>query len=163
MATKPSRKSRAWIWPVGITIALAIHTGAMLLAVAVASRDKSFRVDPDYYRRGFDWDKKKAAIADSQKLGWNVWLTADAKNISVQLRDASGASIDNASVKATFFHNARAADTQSVELKSADSTSGHYTVPASLDRPGFYTVDLDITAGTQHYVDSKTIWINPQN
>jgi nitrogen fixation protein FixH len=154
------QSKRAWLWPVGIACALAIHTGGMLLAVTIASSDKSFRVDPDYYRRGFNWDEKKHLHQQSQKLGWQVWLSGDTKVVSIRLRDSAGAGIENAKVLATFFHDARAKQTQTIEL-SPDGEAGMYRAPVSLTRPGFYTFDLDITAGQKRYVDTKTLWINP--
>jgi nitrogen fixation protein FixH len=153
-----SRKGRAWLWPTIIIVSLTLHTVVMLGVVVIASRDSTFRVDPDYFRRDFNFDQKKAQLEASRKLGWRVHLTGTASQFAIDLRDNNGQPISDATITIRYFHNAAARDVKDLSL-SATTDPGIYHGAIALNRTGFYTIDTLIVRGDQRFIDTRDLYI----
>ncbi len=100
-------KQRAW-FPYMLVAFLLISMGGNIYMVARAATDPSFAVEPDYYRKAVDWDRRQAQQAASDALGWTIVLDARQDELRVQLRDRFGRPIDGAMVRVEAFANARA-------------------------------------------------------
>jgi nitrogen fixation protein FixH len=154
------RKSRWWVWPTIVGTLLAVHTAGMLFAVSIANRDRSFKVDPDYYRKGLTLDARKAQLAASDKLGWTVSVSADldssksARTVAVKLLDRQGQPLTGATIALSFYHHARGSDVRTLTLTDA-VTPGVYTASTNLTTVGFWQVDFVVTRGSDTFV--KTI------
>ena len=59
-------------WPVAIVGLLVSGAAANIGFMVVASRDATFAVEPDYYRKAVDWDRAMAQEARNVELGWRV-------------------------------------------------------------------------------------------
>lgn len=154
------RKRRWWIWPAIVVTLLSLHTVGILFAVSIANRDRSFKVDPDYYRKGLTLDARKAQLAASEKLGWTVAVSADLdastkqRVVGVKLLDKAGAPVTGATIDLSFYHHARGNDVRTLKLTDA-ATPGTYTAPTDLVAVGFWQFDLTVTRGEEKFV--KTI------
>lgn len=154
------RKRRWWIWPAIIVTMLSLHTFGTLYAVSIANRDRSFKVDPDYYRKGLAIDSHKAELAASDKLGWTVSVSADldeaskTRTVAVKLLDKLGQPVTGATIELSFYHHARGSDVRTLTLRDA-ATPGVYAAHTDLTAVGFWQFDFVITKGNDRFV--KTI------
>lgn len=152
---------RWWIWPAIVVTLLTVHTTGMLFAVSIANRDRSFKVDPDYYRKGLTLDARKAQMATSDKLGWIASVSADrsihatsARTVAVKLVDREGNAITGATIDISFYHHARGSDVRTLTLKES-ATPGEYSADTDLAAVGFWQFDLVVKRGSDTFL--KTI------
>ncbi len=154
------RKRRWWIWPAIVVTMLGLHTFGTLYAVSIANRDRSFKVDPEYYRKGLTLDSRKAELASSEKLGWTVSVSADldaaskTRTVAVKLLDKLGQPVTGATVDLSFYHHARGSDVRTLTLRDSASP-GVYTAQTDLVAVGFWQFDFVVTKGADRFV--KTI------
>jgi nitrogen fixation protein FixH len=142
-------------WPIGIVLVLSATVIGNLVMMRVANDDPSMAIEPDYYKKAVDFDSTMAQERRSNALGWTAVSTMDSivtgrpTRVRVQLHDASGASIADASVQVTALFNARANDLQAGSLqRQADSS---YSAPLNIQYPGEWEVRVDAVRGSQHF------------
>lgn len=139
----------AWRWPVAIVGLLCVHAVAMVTVVFMATRDPSFSVEPNSYRKAVDWDISQARRRASEQLGWSAQIqvspTADTigrRQLSCRLTDKQGVAVVAATVQVEWFHHARAADRRRVTLEP--EPDGSYSALLPMKRNG--TWEFRITA-----------------
>lgn len=99
-------------WPYLLGGLLAAGVGINVAMVVVATRDPSFAVEPDYYRKALAWDGTMAQEGANRALGWQLeagcgsgpggsWVVA-------ALRDRDGALLPGAVVAVEAFQGAHA-------------------------------------------------------
>lgn len=151
----PSRRRR-FAMPAVVLGLLGGHVVFILLAITLATGDRSFAVVPDYYQKAVAYDDRKAALAVSAALGWRVALEPGAqvtslgeRDVLVRLRDREGAAVSGAQVAVSGYHFSRADEPVSFEL--AEALPGQYVGRAPLGREGFWWFELTAVRGGEDF------------
>jgi hypothetical protein len=143
-AARPNR-----FWP---RLVIGLLAGQLLLtgvAVLIATSDRSFAVEPDYYRQALQWDQHRAQLAHNATLGWHAAadVAADAtpsgaRRVLITLTDRSGAPLEQARVHVTSFAHARAQDRTESDL--LPEPGGRYAIGLPLRRPGLWEFRITV-------------------
>ena len=139
-----------WHWPLALAGLLAGGIIFDLVFLVVASRDPTFSVERDYYRKALDWDRTMAQEGHNAALGWRAAAAlardgAGRSRLGVTLTDRAGAPLTGAVVSAEMFHNARAA--QVLEARLAEEAAGAYAASVPAARPGLWEVRITVARG----------------
>ena len=136
---------------------LGTHMLFIVIAITLATGDRSFAVVPDYYQKAVDYDDRKALLATSAELGWVVELTpgktADVmseRDVVVQLRDADGQPVRDAQISVSCYHFARASEP--LAFKFDEILPGQYVGRARLSREGFWQFELIAEQGDKLFI-----------
>ncbi|MCU0635620.1 MAG: FixH family protein [Gemmatimonadaceae bacterium] len=144
---------RSMGWPIGITAILALTVGGNLVVYRLANDDPAFAIEQDYYRKGVQWDSTLARRAESVALGWRITPTVaregDALRLTVDARDAAGAPMTGAAIRAEAFAIARSQQQDTVSLTEA--APGTYTARLPHARAGLWEVRLDVQHATHRW------------
>ena len=162
---KPSSSApdtgRAWFWPIAIIVLLCVHAIAMIAVVFVATRDPSFAVEPNSYKKAVAWDASRAQQKASERLGWSVSIrTSDhtdllgRRRITCRLTDKDGIPVAAATVGLEVFHHARAADRVQVSLNPEEN--GIYSAEVPMKRAGTWEFRLAARRGTELFTTVAT-------
>jgi nitrogen fixation protein FixH len=157
--TPVTHRRRGWGWPLGLALALVASAALNISFAIVASRDASFAVEPDYYRKSLEWDRTMAQADANQALGWSLAVHAEPAadpgllRLVVTLRDRAGGRIDADLVTVEARHGARAA--QVVAGTLAPATGDRYAADLPLRRAGLW--ELRLTAHRGREVFTKQI------
>ena len=140
-------------WPVAIVGLLVSGAAANIGFMVVASRDATFAVEPDYYRKAVDWDRAMAQEARNVELGWRVSAELEAgaggrARLVARVTDREGRPVSDATVVVEAFPSARAREIASVTLAPAGA-AGAYTATLPGARPGLWELRLRVTRGAQ--------------
>ena len=154
--------SHAWLWPLGLALALALSAGGNIVFMVLASRDPSFAVEPDYYKKGLDWDRTMAQEAADRALGWTVSLegTHDAptarggRRLVLRMLDRDGRGVDGAAVTLEALHGARAADI--VRGRLIGTGQGRYVADLPLARAGLWELRVRAEHGATVFTQRIT-------
>lgn len=133
------------------------HVVFIMVAITLATGDRSLAVVPDYYGKAVDYDQRKADLADSAALGWQaefqpsatISLTGE-RDLLVVLRDREGAAVEGASLGVSCYHFARASDPLTIEF--SEVLPGQYVGKARLAREGFWQFELEAQRGSERFV-----------
>lgn len=160
-ARSPTRRRR---WPWIIVGLLAAHTTLMIVFVVIATRDKSFSVDPDYYGKAVHWDDLQAQQRASDALGWHAILrpeestdTNGARTIVLELTDSAGSAIPATAVEATYFHHAHGDQVRKVAFAPSASDARQFAVRAPMSHPGMWEFHVTARAGDRLFVKTLTV------
>lgn len=153
-----------WIGMVVGLLLLSVGTQVALLVAAV--NDPSFALEPDYERKAAEWDRLQAERRRSDDLAWEVQLrtapaaVAGGVRVELELADAAGSPIHDASVAFDAFHNARAS--RIVHHRLPLGTDGIYRATLPLVPSGIWEFRLEITRGDDRFVRTlRTSVISP--
>ncbi len=156
-----ARERRAqWLWTGGIIGFFAIQAVLWAIAITMTSNDPSHAVIEDYDTRAIGWDSYHAEIVASQKLGWVAAISlrpvenrAGEVTVQIDVRDATGAPVDDATVAVDMFHCGRAAEKFSVALSGQGA--GGYVGSVRLAHPGKWQFDVRADRGEDHFFESQ--------
>jgi nitrogen fixation protein FixH len=156
--------SRGWIWPVAIVALLAGSAGANIGFMLIASRDASFAVEPDYYRKAVNWDRTMEQQRVNGALGWTAAAALERTGrgqarLAVRLLDRTGAPVDGASVEVEGFASARAGNRLAARL--AATGDGQYAAALPAGRPGLWEIRLRATRGGDVFTRTMTAELAP--
>lgn len=133
------------------------HIVFIVIAITLATGDRSFAVVPDYYQKAVDWDAHKADLAASDKLGWTIELrpstTVDGlgqRDLILAVRNDQGRPLTGATAWVVYYHHARAEEWSELEL--TEVLPGQYTGPAAMAREGRWEFDVQIERGDERFV-----------
>ena len=146
-------KPGAW-WPIAIVGVLAVTVAANIALMVVARDPNAYVVEPDYYRKGVNWDSSMAQARASVALGWQVdaalrdWTPAGS-TLVVQLADSPGAPLAGASVKVELINNVT--PETPVHSAPAEAGAGRYVARVALARPGLWELRLQARRGGDFY------------
>ncbi|MEO1237118.1 MAG: FixH family protein [Planctomycetota bacterium] len=142
-STRPKARLRL-TWPVIAVALLGGHATLILTAVSLAVSGTGRGVVPDYYQRAVAHDEHKAALAESERLGWRLDTTAGSwvdtrgrRHVEVRLTDAAGEPVTQLTVELAFT---RRFDGRLVEA----------TLSPVADRAGVYAGAVDLPAAGWH-------------
>src|SRR5262245_58187076 len=98
-----ARRSGAY-WPVLVVVLLSGGAAANIGMMLLATRDTSFAVEPDYYRKALEWNETMAQAAKNAALGWSVAVQLErtpesgAVKLIARVRDRAGQDVAGARV-----------------------------------------------------------------
>jgi nitrogen fixation protein FixH len=162
-ATSPAAQAsgRAWFWPIAIIVLLSVHATAMLVVVFIATRDPSFAVEPNSYKRAVAWDSSQARRRASDQLGWSASIqTSDRvdllgrRRITCRITDKDGVPVAAATVTLEVFHHARAADRVQVGLSPEEN--GTYSAELPMKRAGTWEFRIAARRGGELFTSVVT-------
>ena len=143
---------RSWLWPGAIIGLLCVHAVGMVVVVFIATRDPSFAVEPNSYRKAVAWDSSRARVQASAQLGWTASVKAQRdvdplgrRRVTCELKDKQGLPVAAATVRLEVFHHARAADRQQVTLSPEDH--GVYSAWVPMKRTGTWEIRVSARRG----------------
>lgn len=137
-------------WVAFIGLLFVAQVGLWIGAAVYVAGDESHAVVDDYDARALSWDERRERQRRSDATGWHAdvaVLPGASPELVVYLRDREGLPVVGASVRATVFHNARAAQASDVAL--VPSADGTYRALAPMARPGHWTVAIVSERGEQ--------------
>jgi len=154
---KQPKPDKRMVIPGLVAALLGGHIVFIMVAITVATGDRSFAVVPDYYQKAVDFDDRKAALAVSRALGWRYELQlSDSVNgmqerqAIIRLSDADGTPITGAAVSLSCYHYARAGDPMTLEL--IELLPGQYAGAARMGREGFWQFELSASNAKDVFV-----------
>lgn len=153
----PAKNGKRFTMPAVVLGLLGGHMVFIMVAITLATGDRSFAVVPDYYNKAVDYDQRKAELIASEQLGWQVELqpgaAVDAKGereLVVVLRDRDGDPVTHAEVRVSCYHFARAREPVSLELN--EWLPGQYVGTSKLSREGFWQFEISAKRGDERFV-----------
>lgn len=154
--TSTEANPRTWLWPAGIVGLLAIHMLAMGVVVFVATRDPSFAVEPQAYKKAVAWDSSQAQRQASERLGWTAQIqTSESldmlgrRRVTCHLVDANRIPVMAATVKLEAFHHARATERFHVTLNPQGDSS--YSAELPMRRAGTWEFRISALRGAEAF------------
>jgi nitrogen fixation protein FixH len=145
-------RPRGWRWPAFVVVLLLMNAGLAAVMIYYATTDKTFAVEPDYYRKAMNWDTYAAMHDASAKLGWSVHLRVrpaeDARGrprLVLNVADRDGEPVSDVQFRGIAFHRARASER--IALAFANAGNGEYECEAAMSRPGLWEVRLIASRG----------------
>jgi nitrogen fixation protein FixH len=154
--TNTSRPKRHLFWPVLITSLIGIHIVSVVTMVVVATHDRSFAIEPDFYQKGLHYDQTIQQQRENTRLGWSVKLEVsrplsgtNMRNVACRLVDRDGKPLDGATVDLVAFAHVRASRRISCVLMSQDA--GHYVGTMAFADPGIWEFRLAVTRGKEAF------------
>lgn len=164
--TDRDSNSRAWVWPVIVVGMLVGHATLMILVVLLATQDKGFSVEPDYYQKAISWDDTAAQRVANEQLGWSVALTLGDtmsaigdRELICTLVDRDGIPLDGSTVEVEFFPHARGQQRTFVLLEGTGD--GRYAGKCRFLRKGVYEFRVKIERGPQTFTLTETRDVYP--
>jgi nitrogen fixation protein FixH len=152
---------RSFWWPAGLIALLGVHAIAMLVVVFVATRDPSFAVEPNSYKKAIAWDVAQAERRASAALGWSAHIeinrAPDAlgrRKIICRIKDKDDVLVVAAAVTIEYFHHARAADRHRVTLEP--EADGVYSAWVPMTRAGIWEFRLRARRGDSVFTEVTT-------
>jgi nitrogen fixation protein FixH len=152
-------------WPIIVIALLAIHFTLMLTAAAIATRDRSFAVLPNYYENAINWDKSRAQQRASDQLGWKLSIEPSTtinplgeRAVKFVLSDASGKPIENAQLSMTYYHHAHAAEPKDVKL--SESSAGEFVAKLPMRYAGIWQFDVTVEAQGHTFISNVEQYVN---
>lgn len=131
-------------WIVAILVLLGGNVGAMITLAIVANVGHS-EVIPNYYEQSTHYDDTLHAAEVSRALGWHVHATLSDGSLEVTVRDAAGAPLVDARVRASGYPRAHSYEVIDVALTAiaagsyrgvADRTLGLHDLAITVERDG---------------------------
>ena len=160
--------ARGSIWPILVTAALLFTVGANVVMFVAASSDRNGSVvEPDYYRKGVEWDRTMARRAESARLGWRATAALSAlraadpadpaepanaqptREVAVTLRDSTGVPVRGAELSVVLIHNSDAAHPVNASL--TEKAPGVYTARLSLRARGRWEVRVEASRAESRF------------
>jgi nitrogen fixation protein FixH len=154
-------------WPLIVLGMLACHFFVMITVAAIAMRDRSSAVLPDYYSKALNWDKTQAARRESDKLGWKLVIepatTVDPlgrRSLTFVLSDAQDQPVKADALNVSYYHHSRAGDTATARL-SPTTAPGRFVASLAMRHAGFWQFDVTATDSSGHaFTASQTQYVN---
>lgn len=147
---------RAHRWPAGIAGVLLLNLGVGVVLMRVASADRHFAVEPDYYRRALAWDSTQAQLRRNAQLGWQLAPRLGPVEpvrgalLELDLADRSGVALANAHVTVEARQVAHAGEVHTLVLEPTERT-GTYRATQPLVRTGLHELRIAATVGPERF------------
>lgn len=164
-----STPARGMFWPALILLLLAGNACIVATTIYLATSDRSFGVEPDYYRKAVDWDHEARLRRQGEQLGWAVEASLepaarsgepgrlDVRLLGPQHDSAERATLDGAAVEFEVFAHARSADRQHGTLTGLGG--GRYSAPVNIGRAGMWEIRLTVRLGSQTLTTTSAVLI----
>ena len=144
---------RGMWWPISLAGVLATTVAANIWVAVIANDDPSFAIEPDYYRKAVDWDRRMAQEARNAELGWGATASLEPQRggharLVARITDREGRPLTGATVTVEAFASARANRMATVTL-TPETTPGAYAATLDGARPGLWELRLRVVRGEQ--------------
>ena len=165
--TEQAKRVKRARWPWIIVGLLGGHVTIMVVAVIIATNDRSFAVVPNYYQRAVNWDQTQAQKRASEKLGWHVRVEASnqvdpigRRAMSFVLTDADGKALDHAVLEIEYFHDSHGDEEKQVKLTPDATDPSRFTVLLPMRYAGNWEFHFTATAGGKTFVAAATEFLS---
>lgn len=145
---------RHWVMPAVVFGLLGGHVTFIVTAITLATGEASFAVVPDYYQKAVSYDERKALLAQSDELGWQIDLTPSdqvdtdgQRKLILQLRNAQGSPIEGMAVSIDGYHLARA--DQPLSMSCAEVLPGQYIGVGPITKEGYWRFAIDVSSSDE--------------
>ena len=138
-----------WIF---LPVALLLGSlGMGVTTVILATSDPAFAVEEDYYERSQHVDEALAQQAETRALGWKLrtldrrFVIEDAQTrVAFRVIGPDNQPVTGLTGTLRAFHNARAAQVQSVDVQADPLEPGVYFLDLAVDREGWWVWRYDL-------------------
>ena len=151
---------RTWkqrlIWPGGLIAMIVAIVIVDVTMLSIATRDRTFAVAQVDGDPSAAWNRKREQQRRNDALGWDAALRVDLPagkppQAVLELHDAAGRPLENATISLVAFHNARAAERLKAVLVADADAPGTYRGSVRMRRDGWWTFELDATVGEDRF------------
>jgi nitrogen fixation protein FixH len=162
------RVMSAW-WVARMPVLVGAICAASLTSVGLlvfkSGGTAAIGIEPDYYRKGLEWDRLRAEKAKSDALGWkaSVEIIAGERAVLVRLADASGLPVDDAVVSGEAFAHRESSKRAALTFAAAAGESGTYVAGLSQTKalvPGKWRVSLTAVRGDDRFVLDRDVEVH---
>lgn len=156
-------------WPAIIIGLISLNMCIVAVTVVCAVRDKSFAIEPDYYKKAVEWDRTARERDRGVAMGWDVAVTLleprqgarlPVLRVSLQGPAVAGGTptpMDGAQVQVEAFAQARSG--QRVSAAAEGVGGGVYEVEAPVTRGGVWEVRLKVKRGPDSLSFVRTLLV----
>jgi nitrogen fixation protein FixH len=152
--TTASTTKRHLFWPVLITSLICIHIVSVVTMVIVATHDRSFAIEPDYYQKGLHYEQTIEQQRENARLGWSVQLDlsrplsgSNLRNVTCRIRDRNAKPLADAKVDLVAFAHLRADEKHRYSCVLLPDAPGSYVGTLAFPDPGIWEFRLVVTRG----------------
>ena len=153
---------RGGIWPGMIFVLIGLNVIGTACLVIFATADKTAAVEPQFYDKAVKWDEQARLLRHAEELNWrfapSVSRERDAggkRVVSLKLTNAEGTALAGGRVVLEAFHQADSG--KRVELVLEDRGEGSYSVPAAIERPGYWEFRFRVMRGPDALAKVMTV------
>jgi nitrogen fixation protein FixH len=139
-----------------IFVLLGVNAGVVGVTIYAAVTDRSFAVEPEYYRRALEWNQTARQRERNAALGWAVEVASleprvAGLRVAVRVRERHGAPVSGAQVAVLAFAESRAG--RRYEATLAEGEAGAYTgdLPVAEPAGGLWLVRVAVSRGGDLY------------
>lgn len=155
-----------YAWPALVVVLLLGHvvivTGALLLSTTFIP---AATVAPSGYAEALAWDERKAAQAESDRLGWTLSMAASEgvdtlgnHRVELRLVDRDGEPITDAQLFAKMYHHSRPGDVIEASIPFEPAVAG-YSAALPLRREGQWRLSVIARRGGVRFLDESDFWL----
>jgi nitrogen fixation protein FixH len=152
-AMKPARHL---FWPIFLVSLISIHILSVVVMVIIATHDKSFAIEPDWYQKGLHYEQTAQQQEANRQLAWSVRLAvgkslagSNQRSVTCKVLDRAGKPVENATVDLVAFAHLRASKPASTVL--LPRAAGEYIATMSFDDPGMWEFRLVVQRGKETF------------
>lgn len=162
------RAMSAW-WVARMPVLVGAICAASLTSVGLlvlkSGGTAAIGIEPDYYRKGLEWDRLRGEKARSDALGWtaSVEVIAGEHAVLVRLADASGLPVDGAVVSGEAFAHRESSKRAALAFGAAAGKSGTYLAGLSPAGPlpsGKWRVSISAARGDDLFVLDRDVEVH---
>lgn len=117
-----TKQSTGKFWAAVPVVLLGTLTGGLGIVAYVTTRDPSFAIERDYYKKAVNYDQVRDQDETNQKLGWRLAVDAKSAGSRIQLAakidDADGKPVKDAEIQVEAFPIARSANVTTTRFAS---------------------------------------------
>ncbi|MFT3686806.1 MAG: FixH family protein [Phycisphaerales bacterium] len=159
-------------WPLMIVGLLGLNATVVVVTIVCATSDRSFAIEPDYYKKAVEWDRAARERDHAAELGWDVQAAlvppaaAAARpvlRVTLNRPAPAGASaaaptpLDGAQVQVEAFPQARSS--QRFSGSAVGVGNGVYEIEAPMTRAGLWEVRIRINRGPDALAVLRTLTV----
>lgn len=139
----------ARLWPAALVGVLLLTVAGNLWVMRIAGADRSFAIEPDYYRKAVAWDAHQAQLAENAALGWQVNPEVRDGALHLRVTSADGTPLPGLTATVLASANRDAADRR--QLTVTERGVGEYLVAAPGLEQGRWRLDVTLRRGTTRF------------
>lgn len=139
-----ANRNSAILWGLVVVSFLTMTLCLGAAAIRLANGDQSVAVVENYYDKAVAWDTTQQIQRESDALRWVVQLSTDREqSLHIDIRDSQSQPVQIADANIVAYHHADA--TRQRKYHVSGISDGSIAIESSIDRPGFWTIELDMT------------------
>ena len=155
----------AWRWGSFVIGLLGLQVAGGVVAILLATGDKSVAVVPSYDAQAFNWDEKMAIRTASAALGWNCKLRQIPSGtlpagLQLTIHDHTKMPVRLRVGEVCFYQHTRASEIQRVAIPGGDFNG--LELPNCFKEYGLWQILIDVRGvNDERFVDSQTLMVQP--